>query len=107
MIALSLALCFSGFGGICLATSRHFERVFKRKPGRWASPGLKLCGWLLVALAILPATAALGPSVGLALWASALSIAAMGQALLLTYRPHLIVPLSLIAPLVTLPVLAL
>ncbi|SDS80792.1 Protein of unknown function [Halopseudomonas litoralis] len=105
MISLSLALCISAFGSLCLGMPRHFEQALKRKPHLWASRALRWLGWLLLGLAIMPAVDALGPSVGLALWASALTIAAMGQALLLTYRPRLIVPVSLLAPLLVLPLL--
>lgn len=106
MISLSLALCVSAFGSLCLGMPRHFEQVFKRKPQPLLQRGLRWLGWLLLGLAILPAIDALGPSVGLALWASALTIAAAGQALLLTYQPRLIMPISLLAPLLALPLLA-
>lgn len=106
MISLSLALCISAFGSLCLGTPRHFEQVFKRKPQPLLRHTLRLLGWLLLGLAIMPAVAALGSSVGLALWVSALTIAAMGQALLLTYQPRLIIPVSLLAPLLVLPLLA-
>lgn len=106
MISLSLALCISAFGSLCLGMPRHFEQVFKRKPQPLLQRALRWLGWLLLGLAALPAINALGPSVGLALWASALTIAATGQALLLTYQPRLIIPISLLAPLLALPLLA-
>ncbi|WP_185267584.1 DUF3325 domain-containing protein [Halopseudomonas xiamenensis] len=106
MISLSLALCISAFGSLCLGMPRHFEQVFKRKPHPWQQRTLRLLGWGLLGLAIVPAIHALGPSVGLALWASALTIGALLQGLLLTYRPGLVVPLSLLAPLLALPLLA-
>lgn len=106
MITLSLALCVSAFGSLCLGMPRHFEQVFKRKPQPLLQRSLRWLGWLLLGLAILPAINTLGPSVGLALWASALTIAAIGQVLLLTYQPRLIMPASLLAPLLALPLLA-
>lgn len=106
MISLSLALCISAFGSLCLGMPKHFEQVFRRKPGPWQQRALRLLGWLLLGLAILPATRVLGPSVGLALWASALTVGALLQGLLLTYQPRLVVPVSLLAPLLALPLLA-
>lgn len=106
MISLSLALCISAFGSLCLGMPRHFEQTFQRKSPPLLSRALRGLGWLLLGLAILPAIEALGPSVGVALWASALTIAAAGQALLLTYQPRLIMPVSLLAPLLALPLLA-
>lgn len=105
MISLSLALCFSAFGCLCLGMPRHFEQAFKRKPEPLTARALRLFGWLLLLLAIAPAVVALGPSVGFALWVSALSIASVIQGLLLTYRPRLIGPVSLLAPLFALPLL--
>ena len=79
MIGLSLALCFSAFGCLCLGMPRHFEQAFKRKPSRLIESALRLLGWLLLGLATLPALSVFGASVGLAFWVSALTIAAVGQ----------------------------
>lgn len=107
MITLCLALCFSGFGGLCLSLDRHHEQVFGRKPKLLKRHVLRVLGWLLLVCATAPAIALLGTSVGLALWASVLTLAAAAQALLLTYRPRLIPLLSLVAPFVSLPFLML
>ena len=98
MIELCLALCFSGFGALCLAIDRHYEQVLGNKTTTARRTLLRLLGWSLLACAIAPATARLGPTIGLALWASALTLAAAAQMLLLSYRPRLIVPLSIAAP---------
>ncbi|HSX69616.1 MAG TPA: DUF3325 domain-containing protein [Pseudomonas sp.] len=103
MIELSLALCFSGFGAICLGLDRHHEQVFGRKPQTRRRQLLRALGWLLLACAVAPAIARLGPSIGIALWASALTLAAAAQVLLLSYRPRAIPSLSLLAPLLALP----
>ncbi|KIY40309.1 membrane protein [Pseudomonas sp. 10-1B] len=103
MIEFSLALCFSGFGALCLGLERHHEQVFGHKPGARKRHLLRLLGWLLLACAIAPAVNRLGPSIGLALWVSALSLAAVTQMLLLSYRPRAIAPLSIVAPLLALP----
>ena len=59
---------------------------------------LRLLGWLLLVGAVIPGVIELGPSVGIALWAAVLSVAAGGLVVLLTYRPRLIVPLAVAGP---------
>lgn len=98
MIVLCLALCFSGFGSLCLGIDRHYEQVFGHKPEALIRHLLRLLGWLLLGIASAPAILALGPSIGLALWASLLSLAAFAQTTLLSYRPSLIPALSLGIP---------
>lgn len=105
MIELSLALCFSGFGALCLGVDRHHEQILGHKPNVRRRHLLRLLGWLLLACAIAPAVKQLGPSIGLALWAAALTLAATTQVLLLSYRPSAIPPLSIVAPLLALPFL--
>lgn len=103
MISFSLALCFSAFGCLCLAMPRHFEQALKRKPGPHIQRVLRLLGWLLLTLAIAPAVGAQGPSVGLTVWCALLSVAAVSQGLLLTYRPQVIAVASIAAPFLALP----
>ena len=98
MIVLCLALCFSGFGSLCLGVDRHHEQVFAHKPAPLRRQLLRLLGWLLLASAAAPAIFALGTSIGLALWASVLTLAAFAQVALLSYRPSLVPALSIGAP---------
>ena len=98
MIVLCLALCFSGFGSLCLGVDRHHEQVYGHKPAPLRRQLLRLLGWLLLASAAAPAIFALGTSIGLALWASVLSLAAFAQITLLSYRPSLVPALSIGAP---------
>lgn len=107
MIWFSLALCFSGFSALCLGTERHYTHVFENRPTSARCRASRLLGWLLLAVAITPAVQALGPSVGLAMWTALLGLAATVQMLLLTYKPRLIVPLALGAPLLTFSLLLL
>lgn len=106
MIALSLALSFSAMGLLCLAMPRNHEQVFRRKPSSRLALLLRASGWVLLAGALIPAIIALGVSVGLALWVSLLSVAALGLGLLLTYQPRLMLPALVAAPLIGLCLLA-
>ncbi len=92
MIGLSLVLSFCGLGLLCLAMPRHHEQVFGRKPDRSSALALRLSGWIVLGSALVPATLALGVSVGLALWVSLLSVAALGVGLLLSYQPRALSP---------------
>ena len=94
MMWICLALCFSGFSAVSLSTERHHAQVFEGKGGPRRRQALRLLGWLLLGGAIIPGVIELGPSVGVALWAAVLSVAAGVLVLLLTYKPHLIVPLA-------------
>ena len=98
MIWIGLALCFSGFTALSLSTERHHGQVFDNKGGARKRLALRVLGWLLLGGAIAPCIIGLGPSVGLAMWATLLSIAASGLVLLLTYKPSLIIPLAVGAP---------
>lgn len=94
MIALGLALAFSGFVGLSLAMARHHEQVFGYRPARRRALLLRWGGWLLLALAVAPCIAALGPSVGLAAWAALLTVAAALLMVMLSYTPQWPVPLA-------------
>lgn len=107
MIWICLALCFSGFSALSLSTERHYGQVLEGKGAPAARLTLRLFGWLLLGGAIAPCVIESGPSVGLAVWAAMLSLAASVLILLLTYKPRLIIPLALGAPSLTLSLLLL
>ncbi|WP_323165624.1 DUF3325 domain-containing protein [Pseudomonas bubulae] len=98
MIWICLALSFSGFSALSLSTERHHGQVFADKGSPFKRQLLRLLGWLLLVGAVIPGVIELGPSVGIALWAAVLSVAAGGLVILLTYRPGLIVPLAVAGP---------
>lgn len=102
MITLSLALCISGFGSLCLGMPRHYQQICRTSCGQQRQRLLRLLGWMLLAVAVAPAIASMGTSVGLAFWASALSLGALGQLLMLSYRPGWIIPVTLAAPVLAL-----
>lgn len=98
MMWICLALSFSGFAALSLSTERHHGQVFDDKGGTRKRLGLRVLGWLLLGISIAPCVSALGTSVGLAMWAAELSVAAAAMVLLLTYKPRLIVPVAVGAP---------
>lgn len=96
MIGWTLLLCLLGMACLCLAMPKHFEAASGRKPAAGQTAVLRLLGWGGLLLALWPAVRAAGPSVGLALWAAALTPAAMFSLLLLSYRPRWLSPLLLL-----------
>lgn len=97
MITLTLLLCLLGMVCLCLAMPKHSEAAAGRKPSAGQGRALQLIGWALLLLALWPAVRTAGPSVGIALWALALTPAAVLSLLLLSYRPRWLSPvLSLV-----------
>ena len=97
MITLTLLLCLLGMVCLCLAMPKHSEAAAGHKPSAGQGRALQLIGWALLLLALWPAVRTAGPSVGLALWAAALTPAAVLSLLLLSYRPRWLSPvLSLV-----------
>ena len=64
---LALSLCYAGLSGLCLAMNRHHQQVWARKAAA-RQHGLRIAGWLLLALALWPCVLAWGAAVGMVLW---------------------------------------
>ena len=87
--ALSFALAYAGFTGLCLAMERHHEQVFGvRRIPRLRRLGLTGGGWLLLAGSLLLLLIAQGAGAGITLWLGLLTAAALALALLLSYAPR-------------------
>lgn len=103
-LLLGSALCYAGMAALCLGMDRHHQQVWSRKaPLR--QRGLRLLGWLLLAVALWPCIQAWGSSVGVVIWFGLLSAAALVLVLLLPYRPKGAALLMGLALLGSLPVL--
>jgi hypothetical protein len=90
MNLLCLALSFWGFAAISAGMERHSRDIFAVA----ASPrvrGLRLlAGYALLALALFPAIAAHGLSIGIAVWFGFLALASTALALVLSRRPRIL-----------------
>jgi hypothetical protein len=88
MNLLSLALSFWGCAAMAAGMERHAKDLFAAA----ASPRVRrlrlLAGYVLLALALPPAIAAYGPSIGISVWFGFLSVAATALALILSGRPR-------------------
>ncbi|BAV65653.1 DUF3325 domain-containing protein [Sphingobium cloacae] len=101
--ALSALLAsFAGFIALAFAMDKHHRDMTGVLPkGRSVAPW-KAAGWAAIALAAVPLMLRFGTAVGITFWLGVLTLAALGAALGLTYRPRLLplaglvaVPLSL------------
>lgn len=80
-----LALGYAAMAALSLSMERHQEQVYGKAFG--AMP-LRLGGWTLLAVALVPAIAAWGSAVGILAWLGFLTFAALGIGLQMTYAPR-------------------
>ncbi|MDR2451091.1 MAG: DUF3325 domain-containing protein [Candidatus Accumulibacter sp.] len=94
MNLLSLALVFWGFAAIAAGMERHARDIFAASPSSMRSPRVRrlrlLAGYLLLALALPPAIAAHGLSIGVSVWFGFLALASTALALILSWRPRIL-----------------
>jgi hypothetical protein len=90
---LILAWSALGFGLLSASMERHAKQIFGPVPLEETTRRLRVVvGWLMLALALVPAIYDYGLSVGVAVWIGFLALSATLVALLLTYRPHTLRP---------------
>ncbi len=88
-----LALSYAAMAAVSLSMERHQQQVFGKPVSRPVA--LRLGGWALLAVALVPAIGAWGTSVGIVAWLGMLTFAALGLGLQLTYAPR---PVAWAAP---------
>ena len=82
----TLLLSLAGFAALAASMTKHHRDLFGMAPPRGRKRALTASGWLLLAAALFPAIKDQGVSVGIVLWLGVTTVAALGAALLLTYR---------------------
>jgi len=80
-----LALGYAAMAAVALSMERHQEQVAGKA---FAAGPLRLGGWALLAVALVPATAAWGTPVGILAWLGMLTFAALGVGLQMTWAPQ-------------------
>ncbi len=85
---LGFALAFAGFTLIAATMDRHQDDLAPRGLAPRPALAIRLAGFALLGLAMLPGLRLYGTSIGLAWWCGVLTFAALALALLLTYRPR-------------------
>ena len=87
---MTLSLTYAGMTGLSLAMNRHFGQVWhKRTPPSSIKISLRISGWLLLMLALIPCINYWGTTIGLVIWPGFLSLAAILVALFLAYLPRI------------------
>ncbi|MDR0277217.1 MAG: DUF3325 domain-containing protein [Paucimonas sp.] len=93
---LTIALfAFAGCAALCLAMDKHFSDLLGRKPKPEQLLGLRVVGWLLLALALTAAVAHSGWAMGLVQLFGALMAGLCLWVFFLPYRPRWLLGLAL------------
>ncbi|MEW5009445.1 MAG: DUF3325 domain-containing protein [Cycloclasticus sp.] len=101
MMGLTFMMVFVGFMMISLSMNRHSALILT---GRYVISltqklALHLLGFICLLTAAVLCIDSLGVGLGLVYWVSFLTFAALFQLLLLSYRPHWVLPLGLMSAL--------
>ena len=100
MAVLALSLAYTGLAGLCLAMPRHHRQVWTRDPRPAARTGLRVAGWLCLALSPLPCVVVWGAAAGTVAWFGVLSAAGFVLAFSLPHAPRATAVLGLFTPVV-------
>lgn len=100
VLTVNLGLSFAGLTALCLSLNRHHAEIFDRRVERRAVLRLRAFGWAALAVSLFVAGAWEGWAFGPVQWFGALTGAAVGLVLLLSYRPRYVAPAALTALLV-------
>ncbi|MDR1935396.1 MAG: DUF3325 family protein [Candidatus Accumulibacter sp.] len=87
---LCLVLSFWGFAMIGASMERHARDIFAAVAPLRARRLRRLASYAALALALPPAIAAHGLSIGIAVWFGVLALASTALALLLSWRPRVL-----------------
>jgi hypothetical protein len=91
---LGFLLCYGGFTALCLSMDRHHTELLGRTPSFRRRQGMRISGWLLLALSLWAAVSAAGWGLGLVQWFAVLMLSGLLLVLLLPYRPRLALSLA-------------
>lgn len=98
MILLAFTLTFIGFLALSLSMKRHFLQYRPQHINTSLPPIFlfRIIGYLLLIFAATLCMVDQGVAVGLVFWVGLITLAALLQSLLLTYRPQWIMPIGLL-----------
>lgn len=97
VLALNLALCFSGLSALALSLDRHHRDAFLIRIPPARARALRLAGWAGLCLSLALATMLEGWNFGPLQWVGALTGAALLVVAILSYRPGWLRPAALAA----------
>ncbi|WP_175652095.1 DUF3325 domain-containing protein [Pseudomonas sp. Marseille-P9899] len=93
MLAIAL-FAFAGSAALCLAMEKHFSDLLGRKPTPRQLKGLRVAGWLLMALALAAAVHHSGWAMGLVELSGVLMAGLCLWVFALPYRPRWLLGLA-------------
>jgi len=79
---------------------KHQRQVFDYGLSRRAAHAWRAAGWILLGLAIVSCVTNHGASIGTVVWIGLLTVAGVLVTMLLTYLPHALAILVVVAPLI-------
>lgn len=94
MLALALALNYAGMALLCLGLARHYKQVWPKAPRASLLRSIRLLGWLVLALGLWACIHSWGWAMGPVAWCGLISLGGLMVALLLPYRPRLVLQLT-------------
>lgn len=89
MAVICFVLVLIGLELLSLGMERHARQLAGRALAAHARRVLRMLGWCVLAISMLPAVALWGLSIGIAAWCGLLTAAALLLTLALSYRPAL------------------
>lgn len=95
-------LVYLGMLIFSFSLEKHYKLVFLKASNKYIKVLTKIVGTLLLGISLLILVKDIGISLGITYWIGALSIAAMIIAFIYTYRPNLIIKLSILFLAITL-----
>lgn len=104
---LAFGLCYAGMAALSLAMEKHHAQVWTDSPRPLQQKSLRVAGWGLILLALVPSITGWNATVGVVAWAGMLSLGAIVFVLLLSYQPRIAASLGLIAGILSVAGLAL
>lgn len=78
----------AGLGALSLSLDRHARDFFQRPPASRQRLGLRLAGWILLALSLPMTSTAWHDGIGLVTWFGLLTTAGLSWMAVLTYAPR-------------------
>lgn len=99
-------LCYVGFTALCLSMEKHYLELIGRPPKPQVLPSLRVFGWLMLALSVLPSVHKQGWAMGLVNVGAVWIASAVFLVWLIPYGPKWALRLAavglVVAPLTTL-----
>lgn len=94
MLALALTLNYAGMALLCLGLARHYKQLWPKAAQANALRSIRLLGWLVLAVGLWACIDAWGWAMGPVAWCGLASLGGLAVALLLPYRPRLVLQLA-------------